>query len=160
MSSLNQLISGDENAWIDALPPYQANHLHALIKKGYSPEQAASAWLTIQGPANTLPFGGDSKQPFRSLFYDMLAREVEGFICGAEKYGVDRAKLLSELKPTHAYVIAAISAAVSPVVGAAAPLIAPAVALILFTTARLGVNAWCAARKEIKNTDVPLIGQK
>lgn len=154
MSTLEELIAGDENAWIGALPSYQAEHIRALLKKGLSPEQVAIVWLTVQGPANTFPFGGDSNRSLRSLFYEKLLREVEDYICGAERYGADRAKLLGELKPTHAYLISTISVAVSPVLGAAAPLLAPAIAMILYTTARIGINAWCAARKEMRDSNV------
>lgn len=156
MSTLEKLIVGDEEAWIAALEPYQADHIRSLRKQGRTPEEAAEVWLTIQGPSNTFPFGGDPTRRFRSLFYDRLLKEVEEFICGAERYQVDREKLLGELKPTHAYVISSISVAVAPVLGAAAPLIAPAIALVLYTTARLGVNAWCATRKEIRASSTPL----
>lgn len=155
MPTFNDLLVGDEEAWIGALAPYQAEHIRALLKRGNTAEEVAKSWLAIKGPANTYPFGGEANRGFQSLFYDKLLAEVEAYICGDERYENDRKKLFSELKPTHAYAISTISVAVSPVLGAAAPLIAPAIALILYTAARLGTNAWCAARKDARSNNAP-----
>lgn len=147
MATLEELLKGSETEWIDALPAYQREIIKSLISQGKTPEEAATAWLSASGPANTFTLG---TVPGRSLFYEKLLDEVEAFICREDKYQEERNKLLTDFKSTavQGYIIGAISVAIAPTVGAAAAFIAPAVAVILLTITRIGRNAWCAMRKE------------
>jgi hypothetical protein len=139
------LLSDDIEAWIAALPRYQAAIIREFLDRGMPPETAAQEWLSASGPMNTFPFGA---QVAKDAFYDKLVLELEAFLCGDQRYAEDRRRLIGDLKPGQAYTIASISAIIAPAVGASAALIAPAIAMLLFVAAKIGLNAWCAMRKE------------
>lgn len=152
MHSLDTLFHGDESAWIDSLPAYQRNIVTALLKEGNSPENVAVEWLSATGPANTFTFGTENT---RSVFYEKLVVEIEAFICGSEKYTEERDRLLNHVELGQAFVVSTLSTAIAPVVGAAAPLIVPPVALTLMVISRMGRSAWCAMRQEQKTSQEP-----
>lgn len=149
MNSLDALFHVDESAWIDSLPTYQRNIVTALLKEGNSPENVAVEWLSATGPANTFTFGTENT---RSVFYEKLVVEIEAFICGSEKYTEERDKLLNHVELGQVFAVSTLSAAIAPIVGAAAPLIVPPVALTLVIISQIGRNAWCAMRQEKKKT--------
>ncbi|OAB30628.1 hypothetical protein PMSD_19035 [Paenibacillus macquariensis subsp. defensor] len=148
---LEDIFMADIN-WLDALPPYQSKSIQQLMDQGKSYEEISILWLSANGPANTYPFGANNT---KSLFFEKLMEEVEHFICREDKYTDEKKKLLTQFKAGDVYVVTFISAIIAPVVGATSVLIAPAIALILMTVLRMGINAWCAVRIDLKqqNTD-------
>ena len=78
--------------------------------------------------------------------------ELEAFFSGDEKYKNDRIAILQEKSAVQTYIVGAISVALSPVLGASAPFLAPVVAIILVTITKMGINAWLAMRKEKRAT--------
>lgn len=156
MTTLDEALQGSDADWIGGLPKYQSDIIASLLE-GKTPDEAATMWLSASGPANTFPFGATRGA---SLFFDKVVDEVEAFICRDNAYTEDKKKLLTQVDVTHAYTIGLISAAISHAVGAAAPYIAPAVALILVTSARIGRNAWCAMRQEQRTAQPPLLHEK
>src|SRR6476646_3273682 len=126
MATLDDAIGGNETDWIGALPKYQQDIVNTLLSQGKTPEEIATAWLSAAGPANTFPFGTHRGT---TLFFEKLLDEVEAFICRDDRYAEDKKKLLTGAEATHAYIVGVISAAIGHTVGAAAPYIAPAIAL-------------------------------
>jgi hypothetical protein len=148
MAELDPLFS-DKDDWIHALPVYQHQSIEALIQAGKSPEDVAQLWLTTSGPSNTFPYGGDR---FASVFYDRLMEEIEKFVCDDKRYEDERRRLLQNIGVGKAYFIAAMATAIAVHVGAAAALIAPSIALILQVVSRMGINAWCETRKQLRQS--------
>lgn len=146
MSGLQDLFTADTN-WLDALPSYQSKSIYQLIEQGKTYEEVAISWLTANGPSNTYPFGA---QDTKSLFYEKLMEEVESFICREDSYVEEKKKIMTQFKTGDVYIVTIISTIISPVVGASSVLIAPAIALILMTILRMGLNAWCSLRKDLK----------
>ncbi len=148
MATFEEIFTGNETEWIDALPAYQRNIINALIAQGNSYDEVAIAWLSASGPANTFPFGA---QRGSEIFFEKLVEEIEKFLCGKDSYIEERKKLMTGAEATQAVAISLISSAISPVLHASAPYLAPVVTLVLITTAKLGRNAWCAMRQERKS---------
>ncbi len=152
MTSLEVLLNKEAN-WIDLLPSYQKKSIYQLIEQGMTYEEIALNWLTANGPSNTHPFGANNT---KSLFYEKLMEEIEGFICREDKYTEEKKQISTQFKAGDVYILTFISTAIAPVVGASAVLIAPAIALILMTILRMGINAWCSLRSETKDIDPPI----
>ena len=145
MTGLSEIISsGSEDDWLSAIPRYVQVTVAALRDDCEQPEDIARIWLTSRGPRNVAGLGSRNQ----ASFYESFSDEMEKLICGDEKYESDRRKIAKEFTGAHTYVVAAIAAAISPVIGAAAPLLAPAVAMILVAIARVGVQAWCESKKD------------
>ncbi|MED4601595.1 hypothetical protein P9314_12870 [Paenibacillus validus] len=147
MNTLEDILKKDTN-WLDALPAYQNKSIHELLEQGKTYEEVAIIWLTANGSENTYPFGS---QNTKSLFFEKLMEEVEKFICREDTYAEEKKQLFTQFKAGDVYVITFISTAIAPIVGASASLIAPAIALILMTVLRMGLNAWCSLRQELKH---------
>jgi len=107
-------------------------------------EEAAKAWLSAS-MSTTAPFGTEKGH---SIFFEKILDEVEFFLSGDEKYKDDRISLLNEKNVVQTYIVSAISVALSPVLGASAVFLAPAIAIVLVTITKMGLNAWLAMRKE------------
>ncbi len=147
MPELDPLFS-DADDWLEALPSYQRQSVELLLESGKPSDEVARIWLTTTGPSNTFPFGGER---FASVFYDKLLEEIERFICDDARYAADRRQLLQHLGAGKAFFVGAMAAAMAPHLGAAAALIAPAIALILQTVSRMGTRAWCSARAQTRD---------
>lgn len=144
MSNWRDLFLQEPDTWVNALPKYQRDLATALLVNSDSPDDAAEKWLGA-APKDTHPFGAvSSPRPY----LDKLLDELEAFLCGDPKYEPDRLKLAGESKPTQAFVVGAISVAIAPMIGTSAPVVAPVLALLMMTAAKLGLNAWCNLRKE------------
>lgn len=146
MSSFQQLLEQDPNGWLSALPGYQQQLATTLLSQGDSPEQAAEKWLSA-APKDTYPFGGLRTS---KLYLEKLLDELEAFLCGDPRYNSERAKLAAESKATHALVVSSIAVFIAPAIGTSAPIIAPVIALLMITSGRLGLNAWCALRRDAR----------
>jgi hypothetical protein len=144
MTEWQDLFKQPSDIWLTALPAYQRKLATTLLSSGTSPDVAAERWLSA-APTDTHPFG---TIPSPRPYLDKLLDELEAFLCGDPKYESDRLKLAAESKPTQAFVVAAISVSIAPKIGTSAPLVAPVIVLLIMTAGKLGLNAWCAIRKE------------
>jgi len=125
--------------WLSELMPYQRNTIAELIGK-FSPEEAAEKWITAKGAQNTIPFGGskDTKP-----FWDKFREELDKFLCDYDSYIEEKAALNNEAGLTKAVLISGISAAIGATIGYTATLLAPPVAILLWSVGKMGVNAYC-----------------
>lgn len=142
-------ITGTESEWISALEPYQATLMAEMIAAvGGDHEAAVNNWLAMAtgsnlAPFSTSPFGGSDG--YARAFWN----ELFEFICGDdEKYADQRTELTKELKVGRTTVVAFVAATLSPPLGLAGPLVAPAVAIALLVVATVGKNAFCLSRRE------------
>ena len=150
MNSIEDIFIIYPDSWLEALPKYQKNVIIELYSQSGDYEKAALAWLNASMSTN-VPFGTEKGH---SLFYDKLVDEVEAFFSGDDRYKDSRLAILKESSPTQTYIVGAISVALSPILGAAATFLAPIIAIVLLTIAKMGINAWLAMRKEQhSNTD-------
>lgn len=126
--------------WLAELKPYQRDSIVVLIQK-FGEDKAAEIWITSNGPSNIVQFGGDSQvsQPF----FENFKTEFKKFICGHPDYEVYRKKLDSELPIINAIYISTIAGAIAVTLGFAASLLAPAVAILLSSMGKMGINAFC-----------------
>lgn len=144
MEILDKIIFDDKETWIDSLPSYQKNRINQILSNGYSIKETASLWLSAS-PQNIAPFGTTKGE---HIFLEKIQDELEGLLCGDEKYDEYRKKLLGELNLSKGYAIGVISSAVAPVVGSSGTFIAPVIALLLVGMGKITINAWCECCKE------------
>lgn len=154
MEHIDELFNVDPDSWIEALQPYQKKTIIKLYNENGSYEEAAKAWLSAS-MSTTVPFGTEKGQ---SVFFDKVLDELEAFLSGDEKYKDNRIAILSEKSVVQTYIVGTLAVALSPVLEASAPFLAPVIAIILVTITKIGINAWLAMRKEKrsaaeKNTD-------
>jgi anti-sigma-K factor RskA len=147
MSTLQDLFDEAPEEWLAALPRYQRLRVDALLAQEGDFEEAAEKWLTAR-PEHTAPFGA-TRQP--TIFKEKLWEEIEKFLCGDAAYAAEREKLAQQRPIVHSYVVAVISAAIAPVLGASGVFLAPAVVLLLATIGTVSLNTWCSARKEMRD---------
>ncbi len=134
------------NDWLLELKPYQRISIQSLIEK-YGEEEAAEKWITANGPSNNMPFGGESIRDTKP-FFDRVKTEFNKFICGHPDYEEDRRKLNAESPIVKSIYISVISGALGATLGFAASLLAPAIAVLLGTIGKIGLNAYCESTKE------------
>lgn len=144
MEHIDELFNVDPDSWIEALQPYQKKTIIKLYNENGSYEEAAKAWLSAS-MSTTVPFGTEKGQ---SVFLDKVLDELEAFLSGNEKYKDNRIAILSEKSVVQTHIVGALAVALSPVLGASAPFLAPVIAIILVTITKMGINAWLAMRKE------------
>ncbi len=141
MTELTPIPLFDLNELLAALKPYQASAISQLREK-HNEEEVAKLWLSANGPSDTQKFGGtnpiDSKP-----FWDKFNEELRLFICGDKKYKKERDKLLSDAKPVSVVLISGVSGLLGSTLGFAPSFLAPAVAMMLYSIGKVGVNAWC-----------------
>lgn len=127
--------------WLNELKPYQKKSISLLITQ-HGEEKAAEIWVTSNGPLNNIPFGGafQNSQPF----FDRFLLEFQKFICGHPDYESYRKKLGAETPVVKTLYISMISSAIGATIGFYATLLAPAVAILLSTVGKMGLNAYCA----------------
>lgn len=144
MSPAESLFVGDDT-WLDQLPTYQREIVNQLLALGSTEEEAAAHWLTAdtQGVA---PFGGEARS--RSIFFRKFIDEIHDFLCSDSRYGKEREEILKQFSLGQATTVSGVAAALSGPLSAAGPLLAPAVALVLVTVGKMGLNAWCATVQE------------
>lgn len=152
MSEVDELIAGAEDEWLAALPPYQRDIVEQLLDNYETPEEAAVAWLAASGPADTYTLGSVAG---RTGFYNRVKDETRKFLCNADDYAAERDRLLAELQPSKAVIVAVVSAAISPALGLAAGLVAPAIVLTLIIIVKVGLNAWCDEQESQGTGEAP-----
>jgi hypothetical protein len=126
--------------WLKELKPYQRNTITKLLED-HEPVDVAKSWITSEGSATTIPFGGvHNPKPF----WDNFINEFNKFICDDREYENEKKELKKEAPISKALIIAVIGGALAQRLGLAASLLAPAIALLLFTVGNITVNAYCA----------------
>ncbi len=134
------------NDWLSELKEYQRNGINTLIEN-YGEEQAAEKWITSNGPSNNVPFGGEVVRDTKP-FFERFKSEFSKFICGHPDYDEYRKKLGAESPIIRSTYIAVISAALGATLGFAATLLAPAIAVLLASVSKVGLNAFCQGLEE------------
>lgn len=125
--------------WISELKPYQRNTIKQLLAT-MSPEEVAKKWIMASGSQNIIHFGGTSDP---EPFWDRFKSEFRRFVCNDEAYVEEKKALLAEAPNHRVLVMSIISGAIGANIGYAATLLTPAVAVLLYTVGKIGVNAYC-----------------
>jgi hypothetical protein len=135
-----QVPAGETTDWLAELKPYQREALQVFLE-GANPDEAAERWLGATGSPNIMPFGGphDSKP-----FWNRFKEEFRKFLCDESSYKEERSALTLQGPVGKAVLISGVSAAIGATIGYSATLLAPAVALLLCTVGKMGVNAYCS----------------
>lgn len=146
MEELDNLTLADEADLIATLPVYQQTIVKNLINhNGNDYLGAAEGWISAS-LTNVSKFGGENRnQTYRKSLLD----ELRKYLCGDAFYENDRQNLQKIGKKTYPVIIGALTMAISPVVGVAAPLLAPAIILILLSIGKMSVNAWCNLNTQV-----------
>jgi len=128
--------------WVSELKTYQKKTIEILIAE-YGEEEAVEKWLSANGPKDNIPFGGVQSNDSKP-FLDRFKTEFKKFICNHPDYEEEREKLNMESPVVKAIWISVISAALGAVLGFAATLLAPVVAIMLSIVGKMGISAYCA----------------
>ena len=134
-----EIFEGTISDWLAPLKPYQRNSIIELLKD-HDEVETAKIWVSSHGPENTVPFGGI---PNTKPFWDNLKLEFNKFICDDITYKKEKESLKSESNIPKELLISAISAAIGATLGFTATLLAPAIALLLFSVTKITKNAYC-----------------
>lgn len=134
------LFTDNEDSWLETLSHHQQKTIALYKKKGKTADEIAELWLSAR-PENTFGFGGQSGQ---NLFLKNVRLQIHSFLCGGKEYAEDRKKLLEQSDVSKAMLVAALTSAIAPTVGASAVFLAPVVVLTMYTTCKIGLRAWCA----------------
>lgn len=127
-------------AWLAALPSYQASAVSSLLQE-HTMEEAAKMLLASVGDTRNSPYGGGSNP---NNLYDSVLTEVRKFICGDTSYDDLRAQALEQWERGQLYIVGTVAAAVGSILGIAAAVLVPVISVIFAMVVKLGVNAWCA----------------
>jgi hypothetical protein len=84
----------------------------------------------------------------RRLFFNKFQDELHDLLCSEQKYTEERHKLLEEYRAGQASFAAAVTAILSPCLGAGTQLVAAAVAVMLTVIGRVGLKTWCGLQAE------------
>lgn len=131
--------------WIGELKPYQQEIIISFVAQ-FGEQDAAKKWLQSNGPSNTIQFGGNPNSD-STTFYQQCVNEFNKFICGHPDYKEYRNKIKQEEPIGKGIIITLISGALASNLGFAASLLAPFVALMLFSAGKIGLNAYCSIQK-------------
>ena len=131
--------SGNLDDWLAELKPYQQRTLREFLNSA-TPEEAAERWIGATGSKNIVPFGGilDEKP-----FWEKFNGEFRKFLCDDDAYIAEKKMLHDESSVSKALLISTISASIGATIGFAATILAPAITLLLFSVAKMGLNAYC-----------------
>lgn len=138
----------NRSEWLSALEPYQAALAEDLLDAcGGDAQAAAERWLSMSTSADLAPFSaaGPKGSGYAQAFWD----ELFEFICGdGERYASQRGEFSEQMKIGRTSAVAVTSAALSPALGFAGPVLAPAIAIGLLLVSTVGVGAFCKAQRE------------
>lgn len=137
---IDGLLGGGIHEWTNALPSYQRSVIETMLER-QEPNEVAISWLTSTGPKDTAPFGGI--RTGATLFYENLLKETQKFMCGSADYEQERKALLGAEAAGKMFIVASVSTALAPHVGAAAVVIGPAVAIVLALLGNSGKSTVC-----------------
>jgi len=150
MKELSQLIQSDQVTLLLSIDDFQSDIIKAFLYSN-SNDFLASAdnWLNAS-TANTAQFGGEPNKA--KIYRDKLIEELEKFLCGDKQYEDDRKKIAESSDKSQKYMIGVISSAIGKTLGTAGPFIAPVIVLLILSTGKMAINAWCEMRKDEKKT--------
>lgn len=140
MGISEDLFSDSWDSWLETLSQHQHSTIDLYTAMGKTTDEIAELWLSAR-PENTFGFGGKSGQ---NLFLKNVRFQIHSFLCGGKEYTEDRRKLLEQGDVSKAMLVASLTSAISPIVGASAVFLAPVVVLTMYTTCKIGLKAWCA----------------
>lgn len=130
--------------WYICLKPYQRNIISQFVAD-FGEEVAAEKWLTARGPIQTATFGGDlSKNDDTKTYWSRLRDEFDKLVCGHADYKEERKKILAAGKTIGIGSVTALANWFAPIVCISSPILVPAIILLLHTTSKMGVKAYCA----------------
>lgn len=148
MEEFDQLINANQDEILASLDGFQVEILASfLIQTKNDYVESADKWLNAT-TANTAQFGGETGKA--KIYREKLLDEIEKFFCGDEIYEEDRKKISDSTEKTKQYFIGVLSSAIGTTMGVAGTFLAPVIALLIMSMGKMGVNAWCAMRAEIK----------
>ena len=132
--------------WLKPLKPYQRNFIKQLVAK-YGEEKAAEEWINARGPMQTVTFGGVTEDiNNKKNYWNRLRNEFDKLICGHADYQNEHDKFVNAGKPIGLGAVTYIADWIAPAVGMSTAILIPAIALVLSTTAKMGVKAYCAPK--------------
>lgn len=146
MTSEEIHLEGDLSEWTAGLPVYQRELLDELISVDPGLDGVAATWLSGgAGSADLAPFGVAEG---RSLYFEKFLDELHDLLCVADKYQEERSELKRQAGSGQAAIVASLTAVIVPVLGAAAPVVAPAIAVVMVLITRMGLSAWCETQTD------------
>lgn len=133
--------------WLKSLKPYQRNFIEQLVAI-YGEEKAAEEWINARGPMQTVTFGGVTEDADNKInYWNRFRNEFDKFICGHTDYQDEHDKFVAAGNPIGLGAVAYIADWIAPAVGMSTAILIPAIALVLSTTAKMGVKAYCATKQ-------------
>jgi hypothetical protein len=152
MKELSIILNSEEDELLNTIPNFQKYIIQSFLEqKNHNYIDAAELWLK-SSPSNTAKFGAEQKK--ENIYRDKLIDEIEKFLCGDEKYDDDRKKIVDSGDKTQKYIIGVMSVAIGKSLGVVGTFIAPVIVLLLLSFGKMAINAWCAMRKENRNTTI------
>lgn len=128
--------------WLKPLKPYQRNFIKQLVAK-YGEEKAAEEWINARGPMQTVTFGGVTEDiNNKKNYWNRLRNEFDKLICGHADYQNEHDKFVNAGKPIGLGAVTYIADWIAPAVGMSTAILIPAIALVLSTTAKMGVKGF------------------
>jgi len=149
MNDFQDLFIFEPDSWIEALPSYQRDAVASLFEISNDYESVAFAWISAS-PSNTVQYGAQKKD---SIFLSRIYDELELFFSEDKKYEKEVLELKKYNPVVQLFVVSTISSFLSPYLGVTAVFLAPVIAILLASIARIGVQAWLSQRKEQKQKD-------
>ena len=132
--------------WYTCLKPYQKNMIEQLVSK-HGEEKAAEEWFIARGPVQTVTFGGTQANAAEATkYWTRLKDEFDKLICGHPDYEKEQKKILTAGKAIGLSSVTALANWLSSVIGMSPSILVPTVVLILHTTSKMGVNAYCSTK--------------
>lgn len=149
--SIEDLYQSSPVFLIDALEPYQQNLINDLLSVTDNDfAKAAELWLSAT-PSQTAWFGGSKSHS--GVYLEKVVEEIEKFVCGTDdSYQNYRDKLSETTDASQKYIVGVLSTAIGANLGVAGAFIAPIIVLVIMSFGRISINAWCALRKEKRET--------
>ncbi len=133
------------DSWLAVLKPYQRKSIKSLLEcNGGDEEKVAQLWLNSYGPINTATFGGVPSSSINKNYFQCLKDELNGLICGSEKYEEERKSILQKGELINIATSTKIAYLLAPIVGLSEVVLTPAVVLLLHVIGKVSVNAYCS----------------
>jgi hypothetical protein len=151
MATLVDLVQADVD-WIgdSEIPESERDDLYRIADRSLSSaEQLASPRWGQAVILDEAPGGVGKQLRPRLTFGDRVFNELHDFLCtSSTTYERQRSEISEKFRIGEAGLVAALTTAVTPYIGASAIIVAPGIALSLTIIGRAGLNAWCAAQHD------------
>lgn len=135
--------------WYTCLKSYQKDIIEQLVAK-YGEEIAAEEWFMARGPIQTATFGGVQTNNNES-YWNRFKDEFDKLICGHPDYESEQKKFMSASKTIGLGSVTALSTWLSPIVCVSPAILVPAIILMLHTTSKMGIKAYCSTKYFTEN---------